>query len=84
MSTAMERHYTIGELAELWNVARTTVNAMFANEPDVLRVSMPRLMQRRAKPRQSLRIPASVAERVHQRWASSGRAKGKQRRGGIE
>lgn len=84
MSTALERHYTIAELAELWNVAHSTVKNLFANEPGVLRFSMPRLMQSKAKPRQSLRIPESVAARVHERWCSSGRAERKQRRGGIE
>jgi hypothetical protein len=34
---ALERHYTVFELAEIWNVSYNTAKKLVENEPDILR-----------------------------------------------
>lgn len=53
----IERHFTIAELAELWNVSHDYVTDLFLDEPGIIR--SPR---RRSG---AIRIPASVVERVY-------------------
>ena len=62
--SAFERHYTPKELGELWTLDERTIRRIFRDEPDVLRLGK---ANRRDGKREyiSLRIPASVAERVH-------------------
>jgi len=63
-----ERHYAPAELAELWNLSADTVRRMFESEPGVLVFENPvRSSSRRFR---TLRIPASVAERVYSRLSS--------------
>lgn len=64
---AAEKHYSVQELAELWSLSPKTVRRMFEDEPDVMKVSLPRLLsgERKHKPHTQLSIPASVATRVH-------------------
>ena len=64
-----ERHFQPKELAELWGFSDTKVRAMFEDEPDVIREGQPsRRLGRKLKRRYySLRIPESVAVRVHAR-----------------
>ncbi len=65
LSAFEERHYTSGEIAQLWGLSKDSVRRLFKNEPGVLLIS-PR--QRRGKRSYaSLRIPASVLERVHRK-----------------
>jgi hypothetical protein len=63
---AFERHFTTKELAELWGFAETTIIRLFRDEPNVLKIGK---SDRRDGKRDyiSLRIPASVAQRVHDR-----------------
>jgi hypothetical protein len=61
---AFERHFTPKELAELWALDQTTVRRLFRDEPGVLLI--PHLRRRGKRDYVSLRIPASVAARVHQ------------------
>ncbi len=63
---AFERHYSPKELAELWGFNPTTVRRMFEDEPGVLMVGK---SQRHDGKRDyvSMRIPESVALRVHQK-----------------
>jgi hypothetical protein len=66
MLEQIEQHYTPRQVAELWNVSEATVRRLFEDDPAVLKISMPSLLQnRKRKPRVSLRIPASAMERVH-------------------
>ncbi|MBI3896084.1 MAG: hypothetical protein HY313_09155 [Acidobacteria bacterium] len=61
----LQRHFHVRELAELWGVSPNTARRWFEKEPDVLRIS---LGYRRGKDHKvCLRIPESVAERVHRR-----------------
>ena len=60
-----ERHYTVAEIAEMWNLSRDTVRRLFCNEPGVPKLDN---RARRTKRRyRTLRIPQSVLERVHRR-----------------
>ena len=65
---ALERHYTPQELAGLWGFDQTTIRRMFIDEPGVLKIGK---QARRDGKRSyvSVRIPASVAQRVHERKA---------------
>ena len=59
----LQRHFHVSELAELWGVAPNTARRWFENEPDVMKITVG---YRRGKDhRVCLRIPESVAERVH-------------------
>jgi hypothetical protein len=60
-----ERHYTVNELSVLWNLSKQTIRRLFQDEPDVIRIGEENL--RRTRAYVTLRIPESVARRVHQR-----------------
>jgi hypothetical protein len=65
----MEQHFTPDELAELWAVSTETIRSIFREEPGVLRVV------KEDKPKNkrayiTIRIPESVAERVHNRLSA--------------
>jgi hypothetical protein len=65
-ASVFERHYTAKELAALWALDETTIRRMFYDEPGVLKIGR---ANRRDGKRDyvSLRIPESVALRVHMR-----------------
>lgn len=63
----MERHYTVGELAKAWGVARTTVRLWFLDEPGVIRYGAAKLKKGRGRVYVSMRVPESVARRVYKR-----------------
>jgi len=60
----MEIHYSADQVAEAWGVSADTVRRLFENEPGVIIIQPApgRFSRRRYR---TLRIPASVAERVH-------------------
>lgn len=60
-----EKHYTPAELAELWGVSVQTIRELFKSEDGVLKIGSDGTRNRRAY--KTLRIPESVAERVHTR-----------------
>lgn len=61
---ATERHYTIREIADMWNISYQTARRMFQDQPGVLAFSM-RRMCGQGKPHVTLRVPASVLEKFH-------------------
>jgi len=63
-----ERHYSLDELAALWNLSADTVRRLFEREPGVLVIE--RARSRNARRYRTLRIPESVAERVHRRLSN--------------
>ena len=63
---AFERHYRVGELAEMWNIGRETVRLLVKDEPGVIRI---RLGRKKAHTIYS--VPASVALRIHTRLLNS-------------
>ena len=63
---AFERHYRIGELAEMWRLGRETVRLLVKDEPGVIKI---RLGRKRAHTVYS--VPESVAVRIHTRLLNS-------------
>lgn len=63
---SLEPHFTPAEVAEAWGVSADTIRRMFMDEPGVLVIEPAPARFSRRKYR-TLRIPASVAERVHRR-----------------
>jgi hypothetical protein len=66
VSPVMEKHFSVSELASCWNLSADTVRRMFEKEPGVLVIGngIRRYGRRRYV---TLRIPESVAMRVHRR-----------------
>ena len=66
-----EHHYTVAEIAEMWQLSVDAVRKIFCNEPGVLVLgdSNPRRRKRRYL---TLRIPQSVVERVHKHYSLYG------------
>jgi hypothetical protein len=62
---ALEKHYTVTEISELWHLDEKLVRKMFEFENDVL-VFGPNESRYKRRYR-SLRIPESVMLRVHRR-----------------
>jgi len=62
--TTLERHYSVDELCELWQMSDDFVRRLFLHEPDVVVFCNPRPGRRVYR---VLRIPESVALRVHRR-----------------
>jgi hypothetical protein len=58
-----ERHYTVAEIADMWNLSKDAVRRLFCNEPGVLILGSPAHETKRRYT--TLRIPQSVLERVH-------------------
>jgi len=66
--SAIEKHYSVKEVALLWKVCSDTVRDIFKDVPGVLRIDRPKTRRKRGYT--SLRIPESVVHRVHQRLTS--------------
>jgi hypothetical protein len=62
---AFERHYSVNEIAEMWNLAYNTIKAIFKNEPGVFAIGSEETSY--GRPRITLRIPESVLLRVHKK-----------------
>jgi len=61
---AFERHYSVEELTELWRMSDDFVRRLFLHEPGVIIFYRQQAGKRVYR---TLRIPASVALRVHRR-----------------
>jgi hypothetical protein len=61
----VERHYTPEELGGIWSLSADTIRRLFDREPGVLVIERSNLSGRRRY--RTLRIPESVAARVHRR-----------------
>jgi len=65
-----ETHFSIADLAKLWRFKNNFIRDLFRDEPGVVKIGNPK--STRAKRRYTqLRIPASVAERVHRRMQNA-------------
>jgi hypothetical protein len=62
---ALERHFTIQEIAVMWSVSDNTARRTFCDEPGVLSFGSEERLYKRG--RKILRIPESVLLRVHRR-----------------
>jgi hypothetical protein len=63
-----ERHFTPQELAETWGVSVQTIRELFKDEEGVLKIGRDGTRNRRRY--KTIRIPESVAERVHTRLSA--------------
>ena len=63
--TALERHYTVKEVSELWHLDAKMVRKIFANEPGVVSLGSGESRYRRSY--KTLRIPESVMLMVHRK-----------------
>jgi hypothetical protein len=55
-----EKHYRVGELAELWGLGRETIRTIVKNEPGVIKIRLGR-----KKAHTTYSVPESVAQRIH-------------------
>jgi hypothetical protein len=62
------RHYSVPEIAELWNLSDDAVRKIFEKEPGVLVIGDQKSVGRKRR-YATLRIPEDVVERVHRRLA---------------
>jgi hypothetical protein len=62
---ALERHYSVAEVAKMWALSEKTIRRMFEDEPGVLQWGSPETRRKRGY--QTLRIPESVLLRVHRK-----------------
>lgn len=60
-----EKHYRIGELAELWGLGRETIRKMLIDEPGVVKVRLGR-----KKAHTTYSVPHSVARRIHKKLSN--------------
>lgn len=64
---ALERHYSVADLVELWGLSERTIRRIFGSEPGVLEWGRGEDRFKRAY--KTLRIPESVVQRVHRRMS---------------
>ena len=67
---ALEKHYSISELVQLWGLSEKTIRRMFMDEPGVVKWGHEERRFKRAY--MTLRIPESVVQRVHRRLRQAG------------
>src|SRR5437016_3209242 len=60
-TVAVQRHYTVKELGELWNLSTTTITRLFRDEPGVLKIGNAR-PARGPRSHTTLRIPESIVQ----------------------
>jgi hypothetical protein len=63
---SVERHYSVAEIAAMWNLSKDVVRRLFCNEPGVLILDNRTRGSRRRYT--TLRIPQSVLDRVCLRY----------------
>lgn len=68
-ANTFEKHYSVDELAAAWSMSDDFVRRLFAHEPGVVVFFKYRPGKRTYR---VLRIPQSVAERVHRRMQKDG------------
>jgi len=66
---SLERHFSVGELASLWDLSEQTIRRMFAGEPGVIEWGHGESRFKRGYI--TMRIPESVVQRVHCRLRST-------------
>jgi hypothetical protein len=62
VSPTFEKHYRVGELAQIWGLGRETVRKLVKDDPDVIKI---RMGLKRTHTVYS--IPESAARRIHTR-----------------
>jgi AraC-like DNA-binding protein len=69
MLEEVERHLTVGQIAQLRNLSSNTVRRLFTHEPGVIVICKPKAYKRVYR---VLRIPESVERRVFSRLTNNG------------
>jgi hypothetical protein len=64
-----ECHFTVAQIGEMWTLSADVVRRLFEREPGVLVIADDALKRGKRRYR-TLRIPHSVAERVHRRLSN--------------
>jgi hypothetical protein len=67
LETTFERHYSVEELCTLWGMSDDFIRRLFLHEPGVVVFYQSRFGRRVYR---TLRIPESVAQRVHARMTA--------------
>jgi hypothetical protein len=60
---ALEKHYTVSEVAHLWQLSEDSIRRIFRDKPGVLKLDSPERLRKRGYC--VLRIPESVVQKVH-------------------
>jgi len=70
--TEFERHLSVNEISEMWGLCTSKVRRMFQHEPGVMKIGEPsrRLGSKLRRSYFTLRIPVSVAQRVHDKMCN--------------
>jgi hypothetical protein len=63
-----EKHFTPADLAKAWGISAETIRVLFRDEPGVLKIGDEGTKYKRRY--KTLRIPQSIAERVHRRLSA--------------
>ncbi len=64
-----ERHYSVSEIGEVWNLSQDAVRRIFQDEPGVLVLGGQGMGHKRRYT--TLRVPESVLQRVHRRLTNA-------------
>jgi hypothetical protein len=64
-SPSFEKHYRVGELADIWGLGRETVRRLVKDDPGVIKIRLGR-----KKTHTVYSIPESAARRIHTRLLS--------------
>jgi len=64
-NTTFEKHYRVGDLAQLWGLGRETVRKLVKDDPGVIKIQMGR-----KKAHTFYSVPESAARRIHTRLLS--------------
>ena len=68
-SPSTERHYSPAEIAEMMGLSANTVRRMLENEPGIVCITtLNRTIRGTERNHKTLRVPASVWHRIHQKW----------------
>jgi len=71
--SALEKHYTVQQVAQLWGWSDDTVRRVFGREAGVIAITHSE--RRDKRPYSKLSIPESVLLRVHERLAIKKKSK---------
>jgi hypothetical protein len=61
---ALEKHYSVAEIATLWNLSEDSIRNIFRDEPGVLKIGSS--FKRKKRGYVVLRVPESILQKVHE------------------
>ena len=69
---AIEPHYSVKDVAEMWKLSDEAIRRLFRTEPGVIKLGADDSYRRRKRDYVTLRIPESVLLRVHEKLRHRG------------